>query len=176
MTPAPSVPHPCTFLIIGYGNPLRGDDGVGPQVASQVSDWQLPSVNALSVPQLLPELVIEMRSADYVIFVDAWGKSRASTPCLEPVVATAAALDYGTIPALNHVCDPATLVALTQRLYGHHPQAWLLQIPTEQFELGKALSETAKHGVDHALRTIEQCLTTYRQPVYTPLEPCMKSA
>ncbi|MFQ4138183.1 hydrogenase maturation protease [Nodosilinea sp. PGN35] len=176
MTPAPPVPHPCTFLIIGYGNSLRGDDGVGPQVAQTVSDWRLPSVKALSVPQLLPELVVEMRAADYVIFVDAWGKCGASTPYLEPVVATPAALAHGTIPALNHVCDPAVLVALTQRLYGHHPQAWLLQIPTERCDLGGAFSKTAKHGVDSALRIIEQFLTTYLRPVFTPLAPCTKSA
>ncbi|WP_035985284.1 hydrogenase maturation protease [Leptolyngbya sp. KIOST-1] len=176
MTPAPNATDPYAFLIIGYGNPLRGDDGVGPQVAQTVSAWQVPSVKALSVPQLLPELVVEMGAAEYVIFVDAWGKCGASAPCLEPIIATPAALNHGTIPALDHVCDPAALVALTQWIYGRHPQAWLLQIPTECCDLGGAFSKTAKHGVDSALRTIEQFLTTYRRPTCTPLAPCMKSA
>ncbi|HSM80359.1 MAG TPA: hydrogenase maturation protease [Nodosilinea sp.] len=167
-----ATPHHTThrFFIVGYGNPLRGDDGVGLQVARTVSSWQVPSVKALSVQQLLPELAVEIAAADYVIFVDAGGKSGASTLCLEPIVTTQAT------PTLNHVCDPAALVALTQRLYGHHPQAWLLQIPTERFELGGVFSETAKQGVDSALRTIEQFLTTYRQPAFTSGAPCTKSA
>ena len=46
----------CSFLIVGYGNELRGDDGVGPQVAMAILDWHLPSVKSLSVylpPQAL---------------------------------------------------------------------------------------------------------------------------
>ncbi len=171
MTATPKATH-CTFLIVGYGNPLRGDDGVGPQVAMAVSDWQVPSVKALSVTQLLPELSVEMAAADYVIFVDAGSKGEASTLRLEPIVTPPA----GPPPALNHVCGPAVLVALTQRLYGAHPQAWLLQIPTEHYDLGRALSETANHGVDSALRTIEQFFTTYLRPTFTPAELCMKSA
>ncbi len=162
-----SVPQAtrCTFLIVGYGNQLRGDDGVGPQVAMTVSDWQVPLVKALSVHQLLPELAVEMAATDYVIFVDAGGKSSASAIRLEPLVTTPA----GTTPDLNHVCDPAALVALTQRLYDHHPQAWLLKIPTEHCDLGRAFSKTAKQGVDSALRTIEQFLTTYLRPAFPPV-------
>lgn len=176
MTVTPQATHHCTFLIVGYGNSLLGDDEVGPQVATAVSDWQLPSVKALSVQQLLPELAVEMAAANYVIFVDAGGKIGASTLCLEPIVTTPATLAHCTTPALNHVYDPAALVALTQRLYGNHPQSWLLQIPTEHYDLGGALSETAKQGVDSALRTIEQFLTTYLRPTFTPVEPCTKSA
>lgn len=171
MTAIPEATQ-CTFLIVGYGNLLRGDDGVGPQVAMAVSAWQVPSVKALSVPQLLPELAVEMAAADYVIFVDACGKSEASTLCLEPIVTTPS----DNPPALNHVCNPATLAALTHWLYGTYPQTWLLQIPTEHYDLGQALSETAKQGMDSALRTIEQFLNTYMWPTVTPVAPCTKSA
>ncbi|TVQ07966.1 MAG: hydrogenase maturation protease [Leptolyngbya sp. DLM2.Bin27] len=176
MTATHQTTHHCTFLIVGYGNQLRGDDGVGPQVAMTVSDWQVPSVKAISVPQLLPAIAAEMAAADYVIFVDAWGKSSASTIRLEPIVTAPTPLAHGTTPALNHACDPAALVALTQRLYGNHPRAWLLQIPTEHCDLGRAFSKTANQGVDSALRTIEQFLTTYLRPMFTPAEPCPKSA
>lgn len=166
----------CSFLIVGYGNELRGDDGVGPQVATTVSDWQLPSVKSLSVQQLLPEIAADMARADYVIFVDAGGKRGAPTLQLEPLVTNQAALARCTTPALNHTCDPSALVALTHALYGDHPQAWLLQIPTEHCDLGRALSKTAQQGMDGALRTIEQFFNTYLRPAFTPAEPCMKSA
>lgn len=150
-----------SFLIVGYGNELRGDDGVGPQVATTISDWQLPSVKSLPVQQLLPEIAADMAKADYVIFVDACGKRCAPSIQLDPIVTNKEALARCTAPALTHACDPAALVALTHALYGDHPQAWLLQIPTEHYDLGRSPSKTAQQGVDSALRTIEQFFKTY---------------
>ena len=39
------------LLVIGYGNELRGDDGVGPWVARSVADWQVAGVEAVAVHQ-----------------------------------------------------------------------------------------------------------------------------
>jgi hypothetical protein len=60
-----------TVLVIGYGNTLRGDDGVGYQVAETVAEWQLPQVRSIAVHQLLPELAADIAEVDLVIFVDA---------------------------------------------------------------------------------------------------------
>ena len=59
-------------LIIGYGNPLRGDDGVGWEVASRLAVI-IPSEAAhiLTVHQLTPELAESVSEADLVIFIDA---------------------------------------------------------------------------------------------------------
>ncbi|GEM_PF-174508 len=165
----------CSFLIIGYGNELRGDDGVGPMVAMTVADWQLPSVKSLGVQQLTPELAAEIVQADYVIFVDACGQSCAPTIQLNPIVIRQESLQSSTAALLSHTCEPATLVSLTQRLYGRHPQAWLLQIPTEQHDLGMHFSKTAQRGVDKALRKIEQFFITYLRPTLTRSESCMNS-
>ena len=59
------------LLVIGYGNELRGDDGVGPRVARAVSDWRLPGVTALAVHQLAPELAEPLSLSDAAVFVDA---------------------------------------------------------------------------------------------------------
>ncbi|NJL47202.1 MAG: hydrogenase maturation protease [Leptolyngbyaceae cyanobacterium SM2_5_2] len=150
-----------SFLIIGYGNELRGDDGVGPQVAMAVSDWHLSSVKSLPVQQLLPEIAADMAKADYVIFVDACGKSNAPSIQINPVVTNKEALSRCTTMSMHQACDPSTLVALTHVLYGNHPRAWLLRIPTEHCDLGRSLSKTAQHGADRALRTIERFFTTY---------------
>ena len=166
-----------SFLIIGYGNDLRGDDGVGPQVAKAVADWHLPAVKALAVQQLLPELAADMAQVEHVIFVDACGQRGTSTLQLAPVVTNKKALThYGALP-LNHTCDPLALLTLTQTLYGRHPQAWLLQIPIEHCDLGRSFSTTAQQGAARALRTIEQFFTTYlRRPALTHADLCTKSA
>ncbi|MDJ0708082.1 MAG: hydrogenase maturation protease [Leptolyngbyaceae cyanobacterium MO_188.B28] len=157
-TPASTQYH---FLIIGYGNELRGDDAVGLRVAKALTDWRLPSVKALAVHQLAPELVADIAKADYVIFVYACGKSCAPNVQIDPIVISKPSSPLYKAPVLTYNCEPSTLLALTHALYGRHPQAWLLQIPTESFDLGGSLSDTAHQGIDRALRTIEQFFTTY---------------
>ena len=70
MTPqGPELPS--GLLIIGYGNTLRRDDGVGPKVAEAVAALALPGVRALAYPLLTPELAEAVSQARVVIFVDA---------------------------------------------------------------------------------------------------------
>ncbi|MEL7502290.1 MAG: hydrogenase maturation protease [Cyanobacteria bacterium J06554_6] len=159
----PRATTPCSFLVIGYGNELRGDDAVGPTVAAAVASWHLPSVRTLSVQQLVPELADELAQADYVIFVDACSQSCTRSIQIEPIVM--GALSSEDQFTGSHVYDPWTLLKLTESLHGYHPQAWLLQVPIECFALGEQLSPTAQHGCDRVLRAIEQFFMTYRQPV-----------
>jgi len=173
--PDTQAPNRYPFLIIGYGNDLRGDDAVGPKVAMTIASWHLASVKSLAVNQLMPELAAEMVKADYVIFVDACGRRCAPTIQLDPIVPDKKTLAHCTEPLLNHACEPSALVALTQFLYDRHPQAWWLQIPTECHELGQSLSNTAQRGVDRALRTIEQFFITYLWPAGVDSETGMKS-
>ena len=60
-----------SLLVIGYGNTLRGDDGVGPRVAEAVGELNLPGVHTLICPLLTPELANPISRAGKVIFVDA---------------------------------------------------------------------------------------------------------
>jgi hypothetical protein len=58
-------------LVVGYGNTLRGDDGIGYRVAEAVAKWQLPQVRSIAVAQLLPELAADIGEVEIVMFVDA---------------------------------------------------------------------------------------------------------
>lgn len=64
-------------LVIGIGNPLRGDDGVGWWLAERAE--QLPPATPTgsrllvrAVQQLTPELSEELAGARRVLFIDAW--------------------------------------------------------------------------------------------------------
>ncbi len=157
------------FLIIGYGNELRGDDAVGPKVAKIVAHWQLPSVRTIATQQLKPELVNDIAAADYVIFVDAGSdQCSARTVQLNPIVVgcpSSRALT-ASLSADSLAANPLTLLNLAKQLYGHAPQAWLLEVPTENFDTGKGLSSITQRGCDQAVRTIEQFWKTYQQPAW----------
>jgi hydrogenase maturation protease len=59
------------LLIIGYGNTLRSDDGVGPHVVREIAAQRLPDVTCVVVHQLTPEMAAQVTLADQVLFVDA---------------------------------------------------------------------------------------------------------
>jgi hydrogenase maturation protease len=154
------------FLIIGYGNELRGDDAVGPKVAETVASWQLPSVTGVAAHQLTPELVNDIAASDYVFFVDACSDHcGARNVQLDPIVAGRQL--PRSLPAYTHTAHPLALLNLAKQLYGQAPQAWLLQVPAESFDFGKGLSSVTQKGCDQAVRTIEQFWKTYQQPSWT---------
>jgi hydrogenase maturation protease len=162
-SPTSQVTTQYRFLVVGYGEDLKGDSAAGLRVAETVARWQLPSVKAMAVSQLTPELVNSMAQADYVIFVDVCSQpGRARSFQLEPIVIGDRALR--TVSSDTHSYNLLTLLNLTKQLYGYAPLAWLLLIPSESFEPGKALSSTSQRGCDRALCSIGQFLQTYQQP------------
>src|SRR5689334_21084303 len=106
------------ILVIGYGNELRGDDGLGPLVAKAVAAANISGVRVLSARQLLPEFAADLAQARRVVFVDAlegWNESGVEVRFLAAETAT----DWCT-----HCADPRPLLALTQAIYGQTPEAW----------------------------------------------------
>jgi hydrogenase maturation protease len=63
---------PQDVLIIGYGNPLRSDDGVGWQAAELLTDDpRLADAQILACHQLTPELAEDVSRAGFVVLIDA---------------------------------------------------------------------------------------------------------
>ena len=159
------------FLIIGAGNELQGDHAAGLRIADRVADWRLPSVKAISTLRLTAKLVNDIATTRYVIFVDACSnQNQARTVQICPLVLGASSSYPSPQSLLKENCResnserPLALLSLAEKLYDYSPQAWLLRVPTESFELEGALSKTAERGCDRALTTIAQFLKTYQQP------------
>ena len=112
------------FLVIGYGNELRGDDGVGPKVAAAVEALHLPGVRTLICQQLSPEHAEPVSQARLVVFVDAAVDAPREVQFrkLEPA---------GSSQLMAHAADPRTMLALARDVFGHCPEAWWLTIPAE---------------------------------------------
>lgn len=136
-----------TVLVIGYGNTLRGDDGVGYQIAETVAEWQLPQVRSIAVHQLLPELAADIAEVQIVMFVDAviTVDSPKTDITITPIFAA------GDETFSTHIITPQLLLGITQRLYSVTPVAYLLTIPAIDFTLGANLSSIACQGKELAL-------------------------
>jgi hydrogenase maturation protease len=135
------------FLVIGYGNTLRSDDGVGAKVAAAVAELALPGVTALVRHQLTPELAETISEARMVVFVDAAVDAATEVQMRRLEPAEGAQL-------MAHAADPRTLLTLAKQLFGRCPPAWWLTIPVENLEFGEELSPLARRGHETALAKI----------------------
>lgn len=141
-------------VVIGYGNPQRGDDAIGQTVVAHLQARSMPKVEAYAVPQLTPELSSKLAAADCVIFVDACKLANPDVR-VKPLTACGSEPAGSVVPALGHSCDPGSLLALTSSVYGRCPQAWWVEVPASDFTVGNALSALAEQGVTQALQEIE---------------------
>ena len=143
-------PPPAGLLVVGYGNTLRRDDGVGPKVADALEDLALPGVRTLACPLLTPELAEPISRASTVIFVDAAVDAplEVQRRKLEPAASS---------QVMAHAATPVTLLALARDVYGHAPEAWLLTIPVTDLGVGEKLSPLGQRGFDLAIEEVKHC-------------------
>lgn len=148
-------------LIIGIGNTLRGDDGLG-WAAVEKLQLLLPSERAefLCVPQLTMDLVEAVHQSSEVIFIDA----RLAEPAGELRAQRIAADSSLELPS-THFFDPQTLLAAVQALYGSHPPAWLNTVNAQAFDYGACLTECAETAVN---KLVIQLAARFKvpEPVY----------
>lgn len=150
---SPDYPHPpsavrARLLVLGYGNTLFGDDGLGQMIAQHVADWAIPGVLALARHELTPELAADIAVVDEVIFVDA----ALHTDGVVFVPVSAVPSDRA---GLNHALTPAALLSLAHAAFGRCPErAWQLLVPARDFTLGNSLSDVARDGLSRALEGI----------------------
>ena len=148
MNPVSAVPIEAEMLVIGYGNSLRRDDGVGPRVAEAIEKLNLPGVRTLVCQLLTPEFADPIARARRVIFVDAAVDKTDGVHFrhLEP---------GETSQLMAHAADPRTMLALARDVFGRAPEAWWLTIPAKKLDFGETFSPEAEAGFHEALRRIQ---------------------
>lgn len=144
------------FLVIGYGNTLRSDDGAGQIAVHKIAEWKLPKVRSLAVHQLTPELTIDIAQADVVIFIDAVATDSINPVSVKIQPIQAAAENNNT--SFGHSCNPRSLLNYTHILYGKVTEAYWVLIPAVNFEFGEELSSLTQQGINIALNQIKQTI------------------
>jgi hydrogenase maturation protease len=140
--------HP--VLVIGHGNPSRGDDALGPLLlegleALRIRDRDLDCFDTLTDYQLQVEHAMDMHGYRQVIFVDA--AVNLDRPFRFELLHAARDDSYTT-----HALNPAAVLAVYEGFYEiPAPESCLLSIRGERFDLGEDLSETAWQSLDEAL-------------------------
>ena len=132
-------------VIVGYGNPLRGDDGVGWRVAeTMLADPRLVGAHVLTVHQLLPELAVELGEATLAVLVDA---RMGEPPGSISVAHVAPCAERG---AWTHHLSPAALAGLARTVSGSVADVVVVSIGVECTEPGQGLSHAVADAVPAA--------------------------
>lgn len=144
-------------LVIGYGNPGRGDDALGPALVTEL-ERRLPSrpgwpgVELLMDMQLQVEHSLALEGRELVLFADA--NAALELPCALVCVESRRDASY-----TSHVLSPAALLhAYGQALRGRPPASFLLALRAERFELGAPLSLPALGSLAAGLDLTERLL------------------
>ena len=145
-------------VVIGYGNPLRQDDGIGWR-AVELLEQMLPvgSAEFIQCYQLTPELAANLADASMVVFLDAACDQQPGAISSVPVHAEGAVV-------WSHYLTPGQLLSLSERLCGSGkaPLAFLIRGGIQRMDLAEGLTElgeqTASQMADLALGYVRAAL------------------
>ncbi|MBI1387252.1 MAG: hydrogenase maturation protease [bacterium] len=142
------------LAVIGYGNPLRGDDGFGWRVIDMLrSEGGASDALLESHHQLTPEMAELLSRLDRVIFVDVSLTGEPGEVTHRELVAP---------PKLNlaniHQFTVETLLAYSSQLFGRAPEAYLVTTVGASFDYEEVLSDAASRAVPAAVRCVRDLL------------------
>lgn len=142
-------------LVVGYGNGLRSDDGVGRAVAERLADDpRLAGATVLSLHQLTPELAVDISRAAVVVLVDAVLGGRPGEITVGRLATAGASAASASATSFTHHLDAASLVALATGLFGGHPRVHLVTVAGATMDVGDQLSPIVAAALPRAVQTV----------------------
>jgi hydrogenase maturation protease len=137
-------------LIVGYGNPLRSDDGIGWYAAGLLAtDPRLDGARVLARHQLAPELAADVSRASLVVLVDAAAEGDPGSVAVRQI---------GSPPPTpitwSHHLIPETLAGLADALYGAVPPIVLVSVAAESFADGDSLSGALQQALPEVVEVV----------------------
>jgi hydrogenase maturation protease len=145
------------FTIIGVGNPYRGDDGVGPQIAEVLKSKGLPNVEVILASGEGVALMQSMDFKDFVLLFDAVHSGAAAGTIFrfdankEPIPSKF--FNYST-----HAFSVAEAVELARALSCLPKRLIVFGIEGEKFEPGAGLSSSVERALHQVVEQATQLI------------------
>ena len=141
-----------SLVVFAWGNISRGDDGIGPRMASYLLGLSNPRIDVIEDHQLNIEHVTDIREGTPVLFIDA-SVALQKGYRVERLTPTADG-NFST-----HAISPAALLNVYRQTMGQPvPDAFLLHIAGRHFGLGDDLSPESENSVAAAWAFLKDVL------------------
>jgi hydrogenase maturation protease len=145
------------ILLIGYGNPGRGDDGLGPALAAAIEGLGLTDVTVEIDYQLTVDHAALVAGHDVVVFADAM--VGLADPFQFREIGTAQPEALG-----SHQVTPEAALSLASLLFGHAPPGWMLALAGDEFgEVKEGLSQRARENLGVATTFVTEWIARQRE-------------
>jgi len=136
------------ILFIGYGNPGRLDDGLGPALAARVEALALKGMTVEADYQLEVENAFDVSMHDIVIFADAAVRGKA--PFFFKKIHPRSPLSLG-----SHSVSPEAVLFFAERIFHSRVRAYVLGIRGYEFNgYDERLSEQAEENLEEAFKFV----------------------
>lgn len=132
------------ILLIGVGNPGRGDDGLGWELTTLAGQKVKTGLDCEYRYQLQVEDAELISHYTHVIFIDA------SHTAYEDGYAIRHCQSAGHYFFSSHLQSPETILYLSHHLYRSCPETYLLEISGYEWGLKTSLGKKAKRNLDSA--------------------------
>ena len=133
-------------LVLGWGNPGRLDDGLGPAFTEKLEALAPPGVTVGSDYQLTMEDAAEVARYRRVLFVDA-DRTGPAPFNIRRLYPSRDGSSFST-----HSLRPEAVLALSRDLFDGEPEAWLLGIRGYSFDaFGEELTGPAQDNLARAV-------------------------
>ena len=146
-----------SILIVGYGNTLRRDDGLGRRAAERVADDpRLRGARVLWQHQLTPELAVDFSNASLVVLIDVSEADEAGAITVRRVDPTSAA---GS--AWTHHLEPPALVAMARDLWNASPAVFVVSVGAASLEVGDGLSSVVERALPAVVDAVAEIVAAH---------------
>ena len=150
--------QPLSVLVIGYGNPGRRDDGLGPAFAARLEALRLPGITVENDYQLSIEHAHLAAQHDIVVFADAAADIDGESPFYLRPVQPAPEDHYS-----SHSVSPQAVLRLAAQCFGVRPSGWLLGIrPMDLESFSDGLTPEAEANLSAALTAFREAIGSGR--------------
>ena len=144
------------MLVVGLGNPDRGDDGAGPEVAARIAALDLPDVETVAeaAPLAVVERLQRTPAPEALVVVDATrpgtepGRVRVLTLGREPLTG------LGAAPASSHGLGLPEALELARALGVLPPRVTVVGIEAASVAVGAGLSDAVRASLDLAVAAV----------------------
>ena len=138
------------IFIVGYGNPIRGDDALGWRAAERLRELVTdPGVEILTLHQLAPELMEPLSQVDLAIFIDA-----AVGPEPGAVLERRIEPQPSGSASFTHRSTPEALLWAARALYGRAAEGRIITVTGADFAYSMDLSPTVEGRVGDVVAAV----------------------
>jgi hydrogenase maturation protease len=147
-----------SVLVIGYGNTLRTDDGLGPLIVDRLGRTEPTEgvdLRRLILPQLDIMLAPQFRSAAAVIFVDARQDDDPRPVRIERIAPPDGQPQAGHT---GHALRIPALLRIAADWYGLVPCCYLAAVKGFDFSIGDKVSDRGLQSAECAVDAVRQII------------------